>query len=117
MRVYQVQQEPVIEVLVSTPDAVFGRIYRVRGNVHRERGIVTAYIQPADAETCVKHWRAECYISPKSFSDELMKGIGQQLLAHTSCVEPLFLNICFGERTENRIKTFGNVKQDEYDES
>ena len=110
---YKIEREHVLEVIVSASDIVFGRIYRVRNNVHRERGLVTAYKQQADAETYYNHWCAECYIDRKSYSDALLEGIGKTLLEVTACSEPLMVNICFGERTDNRYKTFGRVWQED----
>ena len=110
---YAVDQEHVLELIVNDMEVVFGRIYRVRNGVYREVGIVTAYKQKADAETYYNHWRAESYVTPKSYSDALLDGLGKQLLAVTACAEPLFVNVCFGERTENRYKTYGQVWQDD----
>ena len=110
---HQIEHEHVLELLVNTPDAVFGRIYRVRNRTYREMGIVTAYKQRADAETFCNHWRAECYLTVKSYSDALLDGLGHTLLAETECSEPLMVNVCFGERTDNRYKTFGKVSLDD----
>jgi hypothetical protein len=110
---YSIDHEHVLELLVNDPEFVFGRIYRVRNRTYREVGILTAYKQKADAETHAAHWRAEGYITPKSYSDKLLEGLGRQLLAVTACVEPLMVNVCFGDRTEGRYKTYGQVWLDE----
>jgi hypothetical protein len=110
---YAIDREHVLELVVNTPEVAFGRIYRVRNRVYREMGIATAFNQRADAETFRDHWCAECYLTEKSYSDELLDGLGRILLAETACTEPLMVNVCFGERTENRYKTFGKVWLDE----
>lgn len=103
----------VLDLIVSAPEFVFGRIYW-RGDLgFQERGIVAAYKEPADAELRKNHWRAECCVSQKSFSEFLLTAIGQQLLKSTACEEPLRVNVCFAERTSSRYKDFGQVWQDD----
>ncbi len=111
-REYQVANEFVLELRLSTPDAVFGVIYLVRNNVYHEKGVVMAYRELADAEMHNDHWRAECYVSQRCYSSELHDGIGRRLLSSTACKEPMLVNLCFGERTDGRFRTYGDVFQE-----
>lgn len=109
---YPIAEDRVVQLTVNTPDVVFGRIYSVWGNGYREIGLITAYRDKGDAEMHVAHWRAEIYVSQKSYSDAMLAGLGEQLLSHTACREPLMVNVAFGERTGGRYKNFGKVFQD-----
>jgi hypothetical protein len=110
---FQIETEHVLELILKAPDAVLGRIYRVRNRAYRQVGFVAAYKERADAETFCDHWRAECYVSPKSYSSSMLDGLGAQLLASTKCSQPMMLNVCFGQRTDGRFKTYGKVYQED----
>jgi len=110
---YPIAEDRVLELIVNTPDVAFGRIYSVWGGSYREIGIVTAYRDQGDAEMHAAHWRAECCVSPKFYSDAILDGLGKQLLERTACREPLLVKVAFGERTNERYKSFGSVFLDD----
>lgn len=109
---FEIDNEYVLEVRTNNYEAVFGVIWHKIGNNYRERGTVAAYKHPPDAEIWCAHWRAECYIDETSYAYEQLKGIGTQLLAHTSCTEPLYVQMHFSDPTDTASLSFGQVMQD-----